>query len=259
MSVYNKENPSYLRECLNSLKCQTIKPSEVVLVEDGTISKELSKIINNFRSDLNIRSFYLPKNKNLAVALNMGLLNCSNELIARMDTDDISLPDRFFKQIKFMNENKNIAASSGTIQKFIDNGKILGLRILPLEHTKILSFAKFRCPLSHPAVMFRKSAILAVGGYPIFKHAQDYALWSLLIVRGFKLANIPDIIVKMRTGSEMLNRRGYNFLKQEIKLLRFQLSIGFLSLPNFLFNLIARTILRLSPIFIRKWFYRFVR
>lgn len=259
MSVYNKEKSSYLNECLNSLCVQTLKPDEVVLVEDGPISYELSKVIKDYKSILNIKSVYIKKNINFANALNIGLKKCSHELIARMDTDDISLPDRFSKQVRFMKRNKNIAASSGNIYKFYDNGKIFGRRLLPTKHKDIVSYAKFRSPLNHPAVIYRKSAVLAVGGYPKFKHGQDYALWSLLIVRGFKLANLPNFLVKMRTGDDMLKRRGLEFFKNEVRLLRFQKSIKFLTFANYFFNFTFRLIIRLSPVFFRRWFYRVIK
>lgn len=259
LSVYFKENSKYLESCLQSLTDQILNSDEVILVEDGPISSDLKIVIERFRKSLNIISVPLSENVGLACALNQGLLHCSYDLVARMDTDDIAVPDRFEKQVAFMQFNLDIVASSGFIEEFNDLGDILSQRVLPLEHNALVKFSKKRSPLSHPAVIFRKQAILAVGGYPEFRNAQDYALWSLLIVKGYKLANMPDILVRMRTGSEMMGRRGFEFLKCEIKLLKFQRSIGFLTLKEFVFNLLARSILRLSPLFIKRWLYRVAR
>ncbi|GAB6034737.1 glycosyltransferase [Galenea microaerophila] len=259
MSVYFKEKPEYLEACLQSLDEQTVKPDEVVLVEDGPISFELKAVIERFRESLNIVSVLLEQNVGLACALNEGLKHCSYDLVARMDTDDIALPNRFEKQVAFMQENPDVAASSGFIEEFNDTGDVVSQRVLPLEHGALVNFAKKRSPLSHPAVIFRKQAILAVGGYPEFRNAQDYALWSLLIVKGYKLANLPDILVRMRTGSEMMGRRGVEFLKREVTLIKFQRSIGFLTLNEYIFNLLARSVLRLSPLFIKRWLYKVAR
>lgn len=259
MSVYLKEKPEYLETCLQSLAEQTLKADEVILVEDGPISSDLKAIIERFREQLNIISIPLNENVGLACALNEGLQHCSYNLVARMDTDDITTPERFEKQLAFMQANPDVAASSGFIEEFNDVGEVLSQRSLPLEHDMLVRFAKRRSPLSHPAVIFRKEAVLAVGGYPEFRNAQDYALWSLLIVKGYKLANLSDRLVKMRTGSEMMSRRGFTFLKREVKLLKFQRSIGFLSFNEFVFNLFARSAVRLSPLFIKCWLYKVAR
>ena len=182
ISVYFKEKPKYLEICLQSIMVQTLKPDEVVLVEDGPISAELKAVVEQFRDALNIVSVPLAENVGLACALNEGLKHCKHELVARMDSDDIALPARFEKQVVFMQSNPDIAASSGVIEEFDEAGLVTTKRVLPLVHSEIVAFAKKRSPLSHPAVIFRKSAVLDVGGYPLFRNAQDYALWSLLIV-----------------------------------------------------------------------------
>ena len=259
ISVYFQEKPEYLDACLQSLLIQSLPAGEIVLVEDGEISSDLHSVIDKYRNSLNIISVPLAKNVGLACALNEGLKHCAHDLVARMDTDDIALPDRFEKQEAFMRANPDIAASSGFIEEFSDAGEFLSQRILPLAHHDLVKFAKRRSPLSHPAVIFRKQAVLAVGGYPEFRNAQDYALWSLLIVKGYKLANLPNVLVNMRAGSELMGRRGYEFLKREIKLLKFQRSISFLSLGEFTFNLLARSVVRLSPLFIKRWLYKVAR
>lgn len=259
MSVYFKEKPEYLEACLQSLAEQTLKANEVVLVEDGPISSDLKAVIKRFHKSLNIVSVSLVENVGLACALNEGLKHCSHDLVARMDTDDIAIPNRIEKQVAFMQSNPDIAASSGFIEEFNDEGKVVLQRTLPLEHDVLVKFAKKRSPLSHPAAIFRKQAVSAVGGYPEFRNAQDYALWSLLIVKGYKLANLPNILVNMRAGSEMMERRGYIHLKNEIQILKFMRFIGFLSIEEFITNLLARSVVRLSPLVIKRWLYRVAR
>ena len=262
LSVYNAEKPYFLEQALESIyHKQVVKPSQVVIVKDGFLPQLLEEVLDRYKFELQekLTIISLPKNVGLGAALNAGLAYCSHDLVARMDTDDIALPNRFEKQVAFMQTNYDIAASSGTIEEFSELDDVLSQRVLPLKHNALVQFSKKRCPLSHPAVIFRKQAILAVGGYPEFRNAQDYALWSLLIVKGYKLANIPDILVRMRTGPEMMGRRGFDFLKREIKLLKFQRSIGFLTVKEFVFNLLVRSVLRLSPLFIKRWLYRIAR
>ena len=259
MSVYAKENPNYLESCLLSLQNQTLKPDEVILVEDGPISSSLKEIIERFRDPLKIISVPLSNNIGLACALNEGLKFCSYDLVARMDTDDIALPERFEKQVSFMVMHPDITASSSFIEELNDEGDVSSQRILPLDHDELVKFAKKRSPLSHPATIFRKKIIISVGGYPHFRNAQDYALWSLLITKGYRLANLPSVLLRMRTGSDMMGRRGFDFLRREIELLNFQRSIGFLSLKEFLVNFLARSFIRLSPLFIKRWLYKIAR
>lgn len=259
MSVYSEEKLDYLESCLQSLVEQTLMANEVVLVEDGPISSDLLDVIERYRKVLNIISVSLEKNVGLGCALNAGLKTCTFDLVARMDTDDLAVPNRFEKQVIFMQVHPEISASSGCIDELDDDGEFLSKRSLPLTHCLLLKFAKKRNPLSHPAVIFRKQVVLSVGGYPEFRNAQDYALWTLLIVKGFHLANLPDVLVKMRTGSRMMERRGLNYLKGEVKLLQFQRSIGFLSFNQFIFNFFVRSVVRLSPMFVKHWLYHVVR
>lgn len=263
ITVYSKDNSVFFERALSSIwNDQSLRPNQIVLVQDGPIPLELNEIINSWVSYLGseiLTVVVLKENLGLACALNEGLKYCKYDLVTRMDADDIAVPNRFDKQVKFMLDNPDIAASSGVIEEFIDLDSIISKRILPLTHEDIVLFAKTRSPLSHPAVIFRKKVIESVGGYPLFRNAQDYALWSLLIVRGHRLANLPVTLVKMRSGSEMMNRRSYSYFKRELKLLRYQREIGFLSLHEYFVNIISRAVLRLSPTIIKVWLYKTVR
>ena len=142
MSVYDKEKSEYLKEALQSLVDQTLLPDEVILVEDGPIGKNLQEVIKKYRSLLNIKSIKLENNCGLAVALNEGLKHCTHDLVARMDTDDISLPERFEKQIAYMQNNPDISVSSGWIEEIDDQGRFFCLRKLPETHEELVNFAK---------------------------------------------------------------------------------------------------------------------
>lgn len=263
LSVYKAEKPEFLQQAIESIYHeQTLKPSQVVIVKDGPLPEQLEQVLERYKTDLQatLTIVSLAKNVGLGAALNAGLAHCRYELVARMDTDDIAMPDRFAIQVKFMQQNPNIIACSGVIEEW-DSAftEQLGCRKLPQEHSDIVKFAKSRSPLNHPAAMFRKAAVVEVGGYPPLRKAQDYALWSLLIVNGAQLANLPNVLLKMRSGDEMMGRRGLDYFKHEYQLLQFQKEIGFLSYSEYIKNVVTKGLLRVSPLFIKRAAYHLLR
>ncbi|PMO55170.1 hypothetical protein BCT07_15570 [Vibrio breoganii] len=260
MSVYKNEKPKYLDHSLHSIWTnQTLKPNEIILVEDGPLTDELRTIIERWNKKLatQFKSIKLAKNLGLASALNEGLKHCSNELVARMDTDDESLPKRIEAQVAYMIANPNIAACSAQLDEYnIDLTQQIGQRLLPLYPEELSQFCKVRSPLSHPVVMFRKSVIEGMGGYPLFKNSQDWALWSLLIVNGYKLANLESKLLKMRTDTSLLERRGAKYFSNEVRLYRYQKNIKLISRKRMITNIAQKSVLRLSPNFIKRYLYQ---
>ena len=260
MAVYAGDESSLLADSLQSLLGQTLRASEVVVVEDGPISLGLSSVIDCYRSALNIKSVRLATNGGLSRALNEGLRACSSEFVARMDADDVCLPDRFEKQIVFMQQNPDVDVLGAWVEEYdATMTKSLGIRYTPLESSDIARFAKKRSPISHPSVVFRKCSVLAVGGYPDFRKAQDYALWSLMLSRGYKLRNLGEVLLKMRAGDGLMARRGKDYLRHELNILKFQREIGFINSFEFLFNALARSFVRLSPAGLKRLLYRVAR
>ncbi len=258
MSVYSKDNPNYLEESLKSILLQTSQAAEIILVEDGNLTVELDYVIKNYSQKLPIVNVKILRNKGLAAALNEGLKFCTYDLVLRMDSDDIAMPFRFEKQVAFMRKNSQISVSSSWIEERYDMLKVGFVKKLPEKHFEILVFSKRRSPINHPVAIFRKKDVIAVGGYPLI-FPEDYALWSLMLVKDYKFANIPEVLLQMRTGSDFMSRRGINFFKGEIKLLKYQKDIGFLTSYEYLINLIIRASLRLPPPIFRKLLYQFAR
>jgi glycosyltransferase involved in cell wall biosynthesis len=257
MSIYAGNNSEDLDEALLSIKEQTLLPSEVVLVEDGHIDDSLASVVQKYRAKLNIVSVRLRENIGHGFALNCGLKLCSNEIVARMDGDDICLPKRFELQIAHLTSHPNISVSSGRIDEFVNTtDNIISSRNLPCRHEDIFKFAKYRSPVSHPAVIFRKTDVLSVGGYPEI-HPEDYPLWCLMLSKGFKFSNIKETLLLMRVGSNFQSRRGFNFYLSEIGMIRYQYKIGFISFLEMVISLGLRLPLRLSPSFVRSILYRF--
>lgn len=248
MGVYDGEKPTYLAQALQSIVNQTLQPSQVVLVEDGPINKNLLEIIDSFRNNLPITSLSLPNNMGLASALNHGLDMCTEEIIFRADSDDINQPDRFKVQIDFFKNNPGVDVLGGQIDSFNKSPElVISSRKVPLIEKDIKKFAKFFSPMNHPSVAFKKSAVMSVGGYPNIRTNQDQALWALLLTRGYKLHNLDKVLVLMRVNSQFMDRRLKNRFKNELIMLRFQFDIGFIGKRIFILMSFLRLSSRLLP------------
>lgn len=232
MSVYKKENPAYLKVALDSVYAQTLKADQIVLVEDGELPLELEEMISQY-PDIHIVK--LEKNLQLGRALEAGLKECEYELVARMDTDDIMMPDRLEKQYRFMTEHSEIMACGGDIAEFIKEDVILREKHMPASPQELYRYGKKRNPLNHMTVMFRKSAIEAVGGYRHFPGLEDYDLWSRLLANGYQIANIPEVLVKARIGDRFASRRGgWAYFKRYLQLRKEQHRIGYLDMKEYI-------------------------
>lgn len=252
MSVYYKENPSWFRIALDSVIKQTLQPNEIVLVEDGKLTDELYKVIEEYKNQYSnlFKIIPLEKNSGLGEALRVGILNCSNGLIARMDTDDIARNDRFEKQIKFFQEHTNVDLVGSWISEFEDNpNKVISYRQLPTEHQEIYKFGQFRCPVNHMTVMYKKNAVLQAGNYQTFKNIEDYYLWGRMLKQGAIFANIPECLVNVRAGNSMLKRRANltYFFNSEFPLHTELYRMGFINLKQYLRNISSKFLLRAIP------------
>lgn len=248
MSVYHKENPLFLSDALNSVYAQTVKPTEVVLVQDGPLTEELYAVINSWKSKLSVIDVVMASNVGLGEALNQGLQHCSYELVARMDTDDIALPTRFEQQLAVF-DSQNIDVCGSWISEFDnDPSVILSIRQVPENHANIKKFAMSKNPMNHPSVMFKKTTVVKCGGYQNILYFEDYYLWLSLIKSGATLYNIPSPLVHMRAGFSQLSRRsGYLYFKREFNFYKNCYKSKLLSLGNVLKNIVLRMPLRLLP------------
>ena len=256
MAFYAKDDPDHLRQAMGSICSQTLLPDEVVLVQDGQVSQKLSSVIDGFTNLMNLKLLVSEDNFGLARALNLGLAHCTHDLVIRMDADDVSYPNRFETQIRFMASHEGIDASSCIVEEWCGELKLLlGERKLPVNHSSLVKFGKIRSPLNHPAVVYRKSKVIAAGGYPP-SFPEDHFLWIKLIRSGAKLANLDTPLVQMRCGEEMLARRGLPFLLGEIRLLNQLWKWRQLTVKEYLTAMIGRIILRVAPVWVRRFLYK---
>lgn len=259
MSCYVEDDPDDLNRCLQSLSSQTLKASEILLVEDGPLTDGLYNIIDSFESQLPLKRLKFKKNKGLGHALKNGVEACRYDLIARMDADDICREDRFEKQIQLLERYPDLAIVGSWISEFEDRPhEIYAYRKVPVNHAEIFNFAKHRNPLNHVTVIFRKQAILNAGNYdPAFRFAQDYVLWVKMLTMGYKFANIPECLVNVKAGKNMIKRRGgRNYMQYELTLQKEFLRQGFINYQEYGFNVIMRSMLRLIPDELRSTFYK---
>lgn len=260
LSVYGKENPVYLALALESVLRQTRMPDEIVLVEDGPLPLELYTVIEKYEETYGslFRRIPLKQNVGLGRALNRGVLACQHPFIARMDTDDIAKNDRFEKQIDAFCANPKLSLVGGWIEEFSSApNEITAIRTVPLLHQEIVCYAKHRNPINHMTVMFRKQAVLEVGNYLPMPLLEDYYLWYRLIEKGFLLHNLSDILVSVRAGKGMIDRRGgFQYWQSERTLQRIFLASGFISRKEYVQNIILRFLVRMLPTMVREFLYR---
>lgn len=265
MSIYHKENPNFLTECLESIwDNQTLKPTEIIIVKDGILTFELERVIEIWQEKLGSVLKIIPLDKNIGLgrALNEGLKHCSYDWVFRMDTDDICTPDRFEKQVKFIQKNPDVVLFGGQIIEF--NQQIDDLNIIkkvPTNNEDIKQYAQKRCPFNHVTVAFKKSVVLQLGGYQHHLFMEDYNLWLRIIGAGFQVANLPDVVLYARIGNGMYaRRRGWGYIKSEKQLLDLKIQLNIQPIISAYLWFIIRSILRLLPTsFLERFYKNFLR
>ncbi len=211
MSLYEKEKAEYFTECMESIIHQTVKPSEIVIVLDGPITPELEDVLARYKKDspMPIREIRCPENKGLGVALAVGVPACSFELIARMDTDDISREDRFEKQLDLFAKYPKLDICGSNIAEFEGSKEqIVAERTVPTDHEKIVEYQKTRSAFNHVSVMFKKAMVLKAGNYQDVPLMEDDSLWVRMIQNGAQCANLCEDLVFVRIDGGMIERRG---------------------------------------------------
>lgn len=263
MSIYYKEKKEYFNRAMESIwDEQTIKPNEIVLVQDGKLTDDLYNAIKKWQEKIGniFKTIRLKKNLGTGEAKNTGLMNCNYELIAIVDTDDICDKNRFKKQLKIFEKSCIDVCSSWVSEFNSDENKIVSYRKLPEFHSDIINFSKKRSPINHPAVMYRKHTAENSGGYKKMVWFEDYSLCARMILNGAKFYNIQEPLVNMRAGYGQLERRGgVNYAIKEFNFLRELKMIKFLSWGEFSKSVIIRFSARIMPKIILKNIYKKIR
>ena len=260
MSVYHKENPGYLRKSMESMFAQTVATNDFVLVCDGPLTPELDHVIADMEKAHAgvLRVLRLEKNVGLGCALNAGVLYCRNELIARMDSDDIALPERCELELAVLEKNPEISIVGSVIEEFSkDENKTDSRRIVPQTHAEIVQFAKTRNPFNHPSVMYRRQAVLDAGNYQSVRYMQDYYLWVAMLTKGFKGYNIQQPLVRMRANENLFKRRsGRQYIQIQLDLFGLMRRNGFITFPRYVCSCAIRICSGIAPNWLRQFIFR---
>ncbi len=261
MSVYKSDNSEFFDRALASIIIeQTVKPDEIVLVVDGPVPEEINSVIAKYEKEYNIfNTIRLEKNGGLGNALKIAVENAKYELIARMDSDDVSLPTRFEEQLKYFEANPEIDVVGGDITEFIGNeNNIVGKRSVPVTNALIKEYMKERCAMNHVSVMYRKNAVQSAGGYQDWFWNEDYYLWIRMWLNDAVFANTGTVLVNVRVGEEMYQRRGGDkYFESEKDLQNYMLRHNMITKTIYWKNITKRFIVqKLMPNKIRGWVFR---
>lgn len=267
MCVYGGDNPEWFDRALQSITIeQTVKPDEIVIVVDGPVPKKIRNVLDKY-ADINqeyhLNVIWLKENKGLGNALRVAVENCTHEIIARMDSDDVSISDRFEQQMSAMMSDDSIDIIGGDITEFIGaEDHVIGVRKVPVSDEDIRKYMRTRCPYNHMAVMYKKKAVQEAGGYLDWHYDEDYYLWLRMMESGAVFANTGTVLVNVRVGEDMYQRRGgFKYFKSEAKLQKYMLNHKLIPISTYISNWMKRFVLQvLMPNSLRAWVYkRFAR
>ena len=259
ISTYAADSPEFLRLAFTStVHEQTRRPDQVVLVQDGPVPEELTEVIKDLASSspVPVQHVVVEENLGLGPALDRGLKSCLHEIVARMDADDVSRPDRFDKQLPLVESGADIVGS-GLLEFGASVDDVVGRRTPPTDPDEIRRVIRFRDPFNHPTIVYRKSAVIAAGGYADMALMEDYLLFTRMVAGGARPANVAEPLVYYRVGAGAYARRGGTaLLHSELRLQRRFRELGITTRRQYLRNVVVRGGYRLVPEQLRKTAYR---
>ena len=260
MSLHLKEKPEYLKASIESILNQTIKPDEIVIVKDGPLTQELDDMVCGYEKNYP-KLFHIvisDVNIGLGKALNLGLNACRNELVARMDTDDIAKPERCEKQLDMFEENSQLDLLGSSVDEFYSTpDEIVSRRVVPTNHKEIYEFAKRRSAFNHPTVMYKKSKVLSVGGYGDLRRNQDVDLFGRMLFSGCIAGNIEESLLYFRANDALAKRRrSWENTKSYIMTIKKFWKMGYASFGDYAIVAVAQTGMFLMPVKVQRWVYK---
>lgn len=258
MCVYRGDKANFFREAVDSILNQTVKPDEVVIVVDGPVGGRMTKVLSEVKQKYKqVKVIQLPKNVGVGPASNEGLKRCRNELIAKMDADDIAVPERLELQLTEFLKDAKLTLLGGQLAEFSGHKEnIVSYRRVPTSGAEIRKFARKRSPFNNQTVMYKKSDALAVGGYPDLNRAEDYYLYSKLIAEEYKVKNLSEVLVLFRLDDEAIGRRKTWRHTREIIRARNEIrKLGVSSWFDLIITTMGQLLVFVTPSFFAKWVY----
>lgn len=256
MAVYVKDNPEYFALALDSMIKQTVPPDEIVIVKDGPITEELQAVIDKRKGETRINEVSLDKNQGVGVARNEGLNVCRNALVAVMDSDDYSLPQRCEVQLKAFADNPKLDIIGSPVKEFLGTtDNIVSERFVPSSNEEIYQYARKRDPFNHPTVMYKRDTIKRCGGYKNYRRNIDTDLWIRLLLNGAVCMNTKEALVYFRFDEGAYRRRkSWDNTRTFVQVKYNAWKRGFNTLGEFLFLAMAQIGIFLMP----EWFQRVI-
>lgn len=260
ISLYKKEKPIYLSLALDSMLNQTLPPDQIVIVKDGILTSELEMVLKEYQEKFPalFQIVGYEQNKGLGLALNFGLEYCRNDLVARMDSDDISKTERCQKQVEAFNKDPELVIIGSSIEEFVGTPKnIISRRVVPTTSEEIYNFAKRRSAFNHPSVMYKKSKVLEFGGYSNLRRNQDVDLFGRMLYGGCKAKNFAESLLWFRSDDDLAKRRRSweNTWSYIATINRFR-KMGYSSFSDLAIVFGAQTLMFVCPISLQMWLYR---
>lgn len=244
LTAYHGNDPAELAEALASIAAQTQTPDEILLVEDGPLSPELHRVLDDFARDTAVRRIRMPVNGGSAASSQAALDATSCDWLLRQDADDVSLPERLATQADYLSRHPGIDALGSAVQEF---GGSHGIRALPERHADLCRYARINSPINNPTAAIRVAAARAVGGYQHVPKMEDYDMWARLIAGGYRLHNLPEALVRFRVTDRQFSRRTTGLLRAEAIMQRRLVSYGLVSRPRAVLNFALRQAYRVLP------------
>lgn len=259
ISVYKNDDPNYFNDAVNSLLGQTLLPDEILIIVDGPVGDQIKKQLNEFSKYEVVKVKMLDKNVGRGKARHIAISAAKNDYIAMMDADDISKSDRFEKQMaKISESNADIVGSY--IEEFEETpGDKKIIRKVPVTHDQIMKFAKWKQPMNHVTILFKKQAYLSTGGYRGFKMLEDFELFHRMILNGMKFVNIPEVLVYVRFSEKNQSKRsGLSYFKEEYQVLKEMKQSGHMNAVQFILSCFIRLTTRMMPLSLANKFYTYI-
>jgi len=255
MAVYNGDKSDFLKIAIDSMLNQTIPPEQYVIVVDGRISKDLEDVLSDYEKNSIFTIVYLKENSGLANALNVGLTYCRNELVARMDADDISLSTRCEEELRLFGQYNDLTVCGCNIDEFYDDlDDIHTTRRVPSDYDDIRRFARIRQPFNHPTVMYKKETIINLGGYPDTKRKEDFDLFSRVILSGKYVRNIDSSLYLYRANkNNYVRRKSKENLKAAFKVYKLHQKRGGCNMFEYIIMCSGEIVFYLLPLSMMKY------
>jgi len=259
MAVHAGDHPAFVKEAFESLQRQALQPAQILIVADGPLGSKLDELLSALDADERVRILRLPYNRGPGAARDAAIRAAAYDIVAVMDADDVCDPKRFEKQVPVILD-QGVDLVGAWIEEFhVQPGDLGRTRKTPQTHEEIRCYGRWRQPVNNVTSVFRRSAYLAAGGYGYYRFVEDYDLIVRMLIKGFKLQNVPEVLVHVRSGGAYLHRRrGLRHLREELGLYHRMRRWRYLNTSQMCANMLLRIVMRLLPQRTFQYLYRAV-